>query len=83
MAMALTPQEPFKQFEKIDKPFGLFAGSEDELFDPEKVMLFAKLPPQSIREKSVARIVDGAKHLSILVDAGDLVYEAVKKISSD
>ncbi|MCX6006873.1 MAG: alpha/beta fold hydrolase [Chloroflexi bacterium] len=80
MAMALTPDNPQEQFNKIDKPFALFAGENDELFDVEKVLGYAELPKKEIREKSIVRAIKGAKHLSILLAADELIGDAIRTI---
>lgn len=41
MANAVTPFSPRDQFNCIDRPVGLWIGSEDELIDPEKIIAFA------------------------------------------
>jgi hypothetical protein len=68
MAMALTPSSPREQFAALNCPFGLWVGSEDELFVPEKVLAFADLAV-SVRSRSQAGAIAGAKHLSVLVRA--------------
>jgi alpha-beta hydrolase superfamily lysophospholipase len=78
MAMALTPDNPQEQFKKIDRPFALFAGENDELFDVEKVLRYADLPEKEIREKSIMRAIKGANHLSILLAADQLIGDAIR-----
>jgi len=78
MAMALTPDNPREQFKNIDRPFALFAGENDELFDVEEVLRYAYLPKQEIREKSIVRTIKGANHLSILLAADELIGEAIR-----
>ncbi len=80
MAVALTPDNPQEQFKKIDKPFALFAGGDDELFDVEKVLGYAELPKKEIRDKSIVRAIKGAKHLSILLAADELIGNAIRTI---
>jgi acylglycerol lipase len=72
MAMALTPFSPREQFAALDYPFGLWIGSEDELFVPEKVLAFADLA-ESVRSLSQVGIIAGAKHLSVLVRAHETI----------
>jgi len=81
MALAVTPDKPYKQFKNIDKPFGLFVGEDDELLVPENLIMYAKLPPETIQEKSLFEIIKGKKHLSILTDADKLIFNSIKKIS--
>ncbi len=68
MAVAITPIAPDKQFEALDRPFGLWIGSDDELFSPDKVLAFAD-KAKSVRADSTADILTGEKHLSILINA--------------
>ncbi len=72
MAAALTPSAPREQFAALDCPFGLWIGSEDELFVPEKVIAFADLARQG-RAESQAQVIPGAKHLSILLRAHEFI----------
>ena len=72
MSNALTPSAPFGQFATLDRPFGLWIGAQDELFQPDKVIAFADLAV-SVRAYSQAEIIPGAKHLSILVNAHEIV----------
>jgi acylglycerol lipase len=80
MAMALTPDNPQEQFKKIDRPFALYVGENDELFDVEKVLNYAELPEKKIRDKSIVRAIKGANHLSILLAADELIGDAIRKI---
>lgn len=82
MSIALTPDVPFEQFKKINKPFGLFVGSNDELFIPEKIISFSDLASKEIKERSLVRIIEGKKHLSILIDAGELIIDAIEMINN-
>lgn len=69
---ALMPAAPDRQFATLDRPFGLWIGAEDELFLPDKVLAFADLAT-SVRAASEARLIRGAKHLSILVNAHETI----------
>jgi acylglycerol lipase len=72
MSVALTPSAPRGQFATLDHPFGLWIGSEDELFLPEKVLAFADLAV-SVRADSQVSTIPGAKHLSVLVKAHETI----------
>ena len=72
MAIALTPFSPREQFAALDCPFGLWIGSEDELFVPEKVLAFADLAG-SVRFRSQVGTIAGAKHLSVLLRAHETI----------
>ena len=72
MANALTPLAPHKQFAALDRAFGLWIGSEDELIVPGMVLAFADLAA-SIRSNSLAISIPGGKHLSVLVKAHEVI----------
>jgi pimeloyl-ACP methyl ester carboxylesterase len=78
MALAITPTNPQSQFKGLGKPFGLFIGENDELFIPEKVFSYGDLPGENIKSESVCQIVAGAKHLSILTGAGQLIGDFIQ-----
>lgn len=82
MSVALTPSAPHDQFATLDRPFGLWIGSEDELFLPEKVLGFADLAV-SVRANSQASSIPGVKHLSILVRAHETMGPWITKIVKD
>jgi alpha-beta hydrolase superfamily lysophospholipase len=68
MSLALTPPAPQEQFAGLDRPFGLWIGSEDELFLPDRVLSFGSLA-HSVRESSEVALIPGATHLSVLLSA--------------
>lgn len=82
MSIALTPSNPQEQFGNINKPFGLFIGVQDELFEPEKVINYAELPKEAIKTKSVSQIVKNENHLSILKVADQLIGKFINKMNS-
>ena len=67
-SVALTPAAPGPQFASLDRPFGLWIGSEDELFVPDAVLSYADRA-ESVREQSEAAVIPGARHLSVLIGA--------------
>jgi acylglycerol lipase len=73
MSVSMTPDAPQKQFSKIDKPFGLFIGEEDELFAPEKIVKYSDYSDKEIQMKSVSKIVENENHLSILLMGDELI----------
>jgi len=77
MSVAMTPDHPQEQFGKIDKPFGLFIGANDDLFVPEKVIRYAHYAANTIQAKSVHGIIGNENHLSILLKADDLIGKAI------
>ncbi len=77
LSLALTPNNPVDQFRKINKPFGLFIGADDELLDSGKVMAYAGLPVLDIVRKSTYQVVENENHLSILMVADRLIGEAI------
>jgi len=66
MANAITPEAPKEQLESMTatgaKPVGLWVGSDDELFDAQKVADFV---PTS--NENVGEVLSGKNHLGILV----------------
>ncbi len=72
MANAITPYAPHKQFAKIDRVFGLWIGTDDELLLPGMVSAFADLAV-SVRAESEVGSISEATHLSILVNAHSTV----------
>ena len=81
MSNSLTPQNPQKQFSKLNKPFGLFIGGKDELFDSKKIIQYAEFTKNEIKAKSVIKIVEKENHLSILKVADKLIGETIFKIN--
>jgi len=80
MSNSMTPANPSRQFRKLDKPFGLFIGSDDELLDPGKVLAYASLPDGGVTKGSVSAAVDGENHLSIIRITDRLVGEAITRM---
>lgn len=72
MSVALIPSAPREQFATLDRPFGLWIGSEDELFLPDKVLAFADLAV-SVQADSQVSTIPGAKHLSVLLRAHETI----------
>jgi len=68
MANAITPETPKEQMTSMctsddSKPVGLWVGSDDELFDANKVADFV-----SDTDRNTATVLPGKNHLGILVD---------------
>ena len=72
MSLALIPSDPRGQFAALDRPFGLWIGSEDELFLPDRVLAFADLA-ESVRANSQSAVIPGARHLSVLLKAHETI----------
>lgn len=72
MANAVTPAAPHQQFAQLDRPFGLWIGSDDEQIDADKVLAFADLASK-VRAQSHIQRINGAKHLSILLNSHDMI----------
>ena len=72
MSAALIPSAPREQFTNLDRPFGLWIGSADELFLPEKALAFADLASSVLADSRVGTIA-GAKHLSVLLSADEII----------
>jgi len=76
MSCGTTPNNPQGIFEQLDKPTTLYIGSDDEQFDPEKVTAFAQYNKNGLVS---AQIVPNLKHLTILLDAPELIAQAIKQ----
>ena len=72
VSVALTPAAPGSQFAALDRPFGLWIGTEDELFVPDAVLAVAD-GARSFPALSEAGLIAGAKHLSVLVRAHETI----------
>lgn len=83
MSKAMTPTDPVRQFGKIDKKFGMFIGSDDELFDPDKISKYATCAEAGIRRRSIAAITQNCNHLSILLKADMLIGDAIVQFQKD
>jgi len=68
MANAITPEMPREQMGNIDLPVGMWIGSEDELFVPEKVVEYLDLLPTASAKQNHGEIIEGATHLGVLVN---------------
>lgn len=75
MSCATTPYELSALFAKVNKPTAIYIGSDDEQFVPEKVISYKG----SILAPCQAKVVEGAKHLSILAQAPQLIAEFVNQ----
>lgn len=79
MSTALTPSAPREQFAALDRPFGLWIGSEDELFLPERVLAFVDLAVP-VRADSQVSSLPGARHLSVLVRAHETIGPGIARM---
>ncbi len=77
MSLSMTPDNPQEQFKKIDKPFGLFIGANDDLFSPGKVIKYATYAESAIQKKSVSQIIEEENHLSILLIADEWIGKTI------
>lgn len=66
VANAITPYTPREQVGAIKRPVGLWIGSDDELFVPERVVEYLNLVPAEVH----GEVVEEANHLGILVHDG-------------
>lgn len=67
MSNALTPSSPGEQLQDLKLPLAVWIGKEDEVLDAMKVISFIK----DNCTKSFTKVVEGEKHLSILLTASD------------
>jgi acylglycerol lipase len=81
MSLAITPSAPREQFESLDRPFGIWIGSNDELFVPEKVLAFADLA-RLVRDHSHSGIIEGGSHLSVLLKAHETIGPFINSLAA-
>ena len=79
MAIAITPHAPQEQFAQLDRPFGLWIGSEDELFLPEAVIGYRDLAPPHLQGPSESAILPNERHLGILLGTHDPIGRWLKE----
>lgn len=79
MSCATSPYDPKNLFENLEKPFAIFASELDEQFIPEKTVKYLDLA-KKVQDKSTAEIVPGAKHISILLEAPELINKAIRAL---
>ncbi|KPN14815.1 lysophospholipase [Bacillus australimaris] len=79
LSIALTSSAPKKQFTKMDRPYGMFVGSEDELYDIETFLSYHELPKEPIiKKQSVYQVLEGHTHLSVLLEAGKQIGSTIQ-----
>jgi acylglycerol lipase len=69
MSNALTPSSPGEQLQDLKLPLAVWIGKEDEVLDATRVISFIK----ANSPKSFTKVVEGEKHLSILLNAPDYI----------
>ncbi|MBN2041519.1 MAG: alpha/beta fold hydrolase [Spirochaetes bacterium] len=77
MSYACTPDNPEKQFSKIDKPVLMMIGENDEVIDPEKVKRYIGLLPDEIQNKSEFISISDSKHLSVLLNCESIIGDRI------
>ena len=77
MSMATTPYEVSDLIGKIKTPTAIFIGSDDEQFISSKVLSYSQLIKAPVQTK----LIDGAKHLSILLDTPQLIAQYIQETS--
>ena len=78
MSNATTPYRAREDFSGLTKPYALFIGENDEVFDAQAVVDFDELPTAR-HDLSVAKIIEEQKHLSILNEIGEEIGEVIRK----
>lgn len=71
MTAATSPENPQELFRAINKPFGLFIAADDEQFVAEKMADYKKYVPANIFKQSTVQIIEGTKHLDILLSVAN------------
>jgi alpha-beta hydrolase superfamily lysophospholipase len=69
MSNAQTPTSPKEQLQELDLPTAVWIGKEDEVLDAVKVISFFK----ENNPQSYAKIIEGEKHLSILLTVSNAI----------
>ena len=67
MSNAQTPTSPKEQLQELNLPTAVWIGKEDEVLDANKVISFFK----ENNPESFTKILEGEKHLSILLTVSD------------
>lgn len=80
MSKSSTLWNPKKQFNRIKKPVYLFIGSEDELFDPKKIIAYQKYISKDFQNKSKFEIIPNLKHFTILSEIDQYIINAIEEI---
>lgn len=81
MTQATSPYDPKAIFTKLDKPFIMFAAAHDEQFIPDKIVEFGSYATL-VSDCSIAQIIPDATHLSLVMQAPELIAHGVQKILS-
>jgi pimeloyl-ACP methyl ester carboxylesterase len=71
MSNAITPSSPSLQLHQL-KRFGLWIGSDDEAFDPRKVVVFAESNSHKHADAEID-VLNEEKHFSIILRSADIV----------
>lgn len=80
MSQSSTLWNPKKQFRLVKKPICLFIGSDDELFDPHKVIAYQQYLSKKIIARSQFKIIPNLKHMTILSEIDQYLANAIEKI---
>lgn len=75
---AISPYDAHALFAKLDKPFTMLIGADDEQFIPEKVIAFHD-DAVLVKDRSISQIVLGATHLSVVHQAPELLARLLQK----
>ena len=81
MLKAMLIKTPDLLFQRLSVPCCLTVGSEDELFWVERMGGCIEKMPESSRQKSIFSIVDGAKHLSIVLNIEKILVDFMDNLS--
>ncbi len=74
MAHAVTPNNPQQLFEKLDTPFLLLVGQDDEQFIPEKVIALSQSATRVIAHSKM-RIMPSVTHLSVVIESPEFIAQ--------
>lgn len=80
MSKSSTLWNPKKQFSLVKMPICIFIGSDDELFDPYKVIAYQQYVSNKLKSKSQFKIIPNLKHMTILADIDQYLANAIENI---
>ncbi len=79
MAAATSPYQAKTIFQAMKKPCAIFVGADDEQFLPEKIVAFKNFLSSGIKAKSNAEILPDAKHLTLILQAPELLAKVIER----
>ncbi|MBF7684426.1 alpha/beta fold hydrolase [Acinetobacter sp. B10A] len=75
VANALTPHQPLQQLKKIVLPVAILIAENDELFDADQMLAFAKLAKNT---NLTSKIIKSSTHLDCIFNASEAIQTFIK-----